>query len=75
MSEREMAKQIIDQLPDYKISKLLYILKGIQLDDEIEDDIFCENLAKQYLEDTEHDTVSFEEALKEAGLSVDDLQD
>jgi len=45
MSEREQAKQIIDQLPEYKITKILYLLKGIQIDDEIEDDLFCENLA------------------------------
>ena len=45
MSEREQAKQIIDQLPEYKMTKILYLLKGIQIDDEIEDELFCENLA------------------------------
>lgn len=34
MSEREQAKQIIDQLPEYKMTKILYLLKGIQFDDE-----------------------------------------
>lgn len=71
MSEREQAKQIIDQLPEYKITKILYLLKGIQIDDEIEDDLFCENLA----ENSDHEVIPFEEAIKEAGLTIDDLQD
>ena len=49
MSEREQAKQIIDQIPEYKMTKILYLLKGIQIDDEIEDELFCENLAEKYL--------------------------
>ena len=74
MSEKEQAKQIIDQLPEYKMSKILYILKGIQIDDEIEDDLFCENLAERYLNDPYHEVISFEDAIKEAGLTIDDLQ-
>lgn len=75
MSDREQAKQIIDRLPEYKISKILYLLKGIQFDDEIEDELFCENLAEEYLNRSNHETISFEDAIKEAGLSIDDLQD
>lgn len=41
MSEREQAKQIIDQLPEYKIGNLLLFFKGIQFDDDIEDDLYC----------------------------------
>ena len=33
MSEKEQAKQIIDSLPEYKITKILYLSKGIQIDD------------------------------------------
>ena len=73
-SEKEQAKQIIDQLPEYKMTKILYLLKGIQIDDEIEDELFCENLAERYLNDPEHETISFEDAIKEAGLKIDDLQ-
>ena len=36
MSDREQAKQIIDQLPEYKIGNLLCFLKGIQFDDEFQ---------------------------------------
>ena len=34
MSEREELLQIINNLPDYKISKLLLFFKGIQFDNE-----------------------------------------
>lgn len=74
MSEREMAKQIIDQLPEYKIKKIFYLLKGIQIDDEIEDELFCENLAEQYLNTQDHEVISFEDAIMEAGLNMNDLQ-
>ena len=49
MSNRDKAKQILDTLPDYKIDKILLILQGIQIDDEIEDDIFCENLTERFV--------------------------
>lgn len=75
MSEKEIAKQIIDTLPDYKVSKILYILKGIQIDDEIEDDIFCEKMVDKYLEEGDHESISFEQALEEAGLTIDELHD
>ena len=52
MSEREQAKQIIDQLPEYKISNLLLFLRGMLFDDEIEDDLYCERLVEDYLNDT-----------------------
>lgn len=51
MSEREQAKQIIDQLPEYKIGNLLLFLKGIQFDDDIEDTLYCQKLYEDYLND------------------------
>lgn len=74
MSAREQAKQIIDQLPEYKMTKVLYLLKGIQIDDEIEDELFCESLAERYLNEPNHEFISFEDAIKEAGLIMDDLR-
>lgn len=44
MSEREQAKQIIDSLPEYKIGNILLFLKGVQFDDDIEDDLICDEL-------------------------------
>lgn len=44
MSEREQAKQIIDSLPEYKIGNILLFLKGVQFDDDMEDDLICDEL-------------------------------
>ena len=74
MSEREQAKQIIDSLPDYKILPILRFLKGVQFDDELEDELYCAKLVDEYEHDEKRgDFVSFEEALKECGVSLDDL--
>ena len=73
MSEREQAKQIIDQLPEYKISNLLLFLRGMQFDDEIEDDLYCERLVEEYLNDTspdKHDTITIEELAKREGIEL-----
>jgi len=75
MSNKEQAKQIIDSLPEYKINKILYFLKEIQISDEIEDELFCKKLAEKYLNEQEHTTIPFEDAIKEAGLTLEDLQD
>lgn len=70
MTEREQAKQIIDTLPEYKISNILLFLKGIQFDDEIEDDLFCEKLVRDYdnAPDEDREGIPLEECLKEWGL-------
>ena len=36
MNEREQVQEIIDSLPDCKISALLFFLQGMQFSDEIE---------------------------------------
>lgn len=64
MSEREQAKMIIDQLPEYKISSLLTFLRGMAFDDSLEDDLYCEELVEAYLNDPDphkHDTITLEE--------------
>ncbi len=73
MSEREQAKQIIDQLPEYKISNLLLFLRGMLFDDELEDDLYCERLVEEYLSDTspdKHDTITLEELAKREGVEL-----
>lgn len=73
MSERELAKQIIDQLPEYKVSNLLLFLRGMLFDDEIEDDLYCERLVENYLNDTspdKHDTITLEELAKREGVDL-----
>lgn len=65
MTEREQAKQIIDTLPEYKISNILLFLKGVQFDDEIEDDLFCEKLYQDYLNDPDPE--------KDEGITLEEL--
>lgn len=73
MSEREQAKQIIDRLPEYKIENLLLFLKGMQFDDEIEDDLYCQKLYEDYLNDTDpekHEKITIEELAAREGIEL-----
>lgn len=73
MSEKEQAKMIIDQLPEYKMAKLLLFLRGMLFDDEIEDDLYCERLLEDYLNDTspdKHETISLEELAAQEGVNL-----
>lgn len=73
MSEREQAKQIIDQLPEYKVGNLLLFLRGMLFDDEMEDDLYCERLVEDYLNNTspdKHDTITLEELAKREGVDL-----
>ena len=73
MSEKEQAKMIIDQLPEYKMAKLLLFLRGMLFDDEIEDDLYCERLVEDYLNDTspyKHEVFSLEELAAQEGVDL-----
>ncbi len=73
MSEREQAKQIIDKLPDYKINNILLFLKGVAFDDEIEDDLYCEKLYQDYLNDPDpekDETITIEELARQEGIEL-----
>ena len=73
MSEREQAKQIIDRLPEYKVGNILLFLRGVLFDDELEDDLYCERLVEDYLNDTspdKHDTITLEELAKREGVEL-----
>lgn len=73
MSEREQAKQIIDSLPEYKIGNILLFLKGVQFDDDMEDDLYCEKLVQDYMDNPDPEkteTVTLEELAKRVGISL-----
>ena len=73
MSNREQIVQIIDQLPDYKLSTLLVFLKGMAFDDDLEDNLFCERLYQSYLDDPDpdkHETISLEDLMKQEGIEA-----
>lgn len=71
MSEKEQAKMIIDQLPEYKMPRLLLFLQGIQFDDDIEDEAFCERMYQDYLNDPDPEKdkgYTLEDCKKEWGI-------
>lgn len=73
MSQREQAKQIIDRLPQEKVERVLFFLLGVQYDSEIDDDLFCEKLVADYLNDNspdKHDTISIEDLAKREGVAL-----
>ena len=73
MSEREQAKQIIDQLPEYKMGNLLLFLKGMQFDDDIEDDLYCQKLYEDYLNDPDPEKdegITIEEWIQERRVDI-----
>ena len=73
MSEKERAVALLDAVPEYKMAYVIGYLQGL-VADETADDAFCKKLYQDYLNDPEHgDFVSFEDALKECGVSPDEL--
>lgn len=71
MSEREQTKRIIDRLPEYKMGNLLLFLKGMEFDDDIEDDLFCQKMYEDYLNDPEKDEeITIEELAAREGIEL-----
>lgn len=62
-----------DRLPEYKISSLLLFLKGMQFDDDMEDDLYCQKLYEDYLSDPDpekHETITLEELAAQEGIEL-----
>lgn len=73
MSDKERAAALLDMVPDYKLGYVIAYLQGITAD-EAADDAFCLDMYHEYLKDPERgDTVPLAEALKECGVSPDEL--
>ena len=73
MSEKERASILLDLVPEYKMGYVIAYLQGLTADEDA-DDAFCMEMYQDYLRDPERgDLVSLEEALKECGVSVDEL--
>ncbi|MBQ9617365.1 MAG: hypothetical protein IJR48_03280 [Oscillibacter sp.] len=73
MSEKERATALLELVPEYKMGYVIAYLEGLTAD-EADDDAYCQKLYEDYLKDPEHgDFVSFEDALKECGVSPDEL--
>ena len=70
LSTRERCTQLLDAVPDFKLSFVLAYLQGLIAGEEAEDDLYCEALYQQYLQDPEREVeYSLEECKKEWGLA------
>lgn len=71
MSKRELAIQLLDEVPEYKLGYVLAFIQGLTAD-ESGDDAYCEALYQDYLSAPEEDkeTVSLEDAAKMLGVSL-----
>lgn len=70
MSNKEQIIKLLDNIPDYKMGYVLAYVQGITADEEA-DDIFCERMMENYLNDPDPEkdkTYSLEECMKEWGL-------
>ncbi len=73
MSDKEKAIAIINRLPDAKVAYILTFLRGFELNEDIEDDLLCERLYEEYLNDDsedKHDSISLDEFAKEMGVDL-----
>ncbi len=70
MSNREKIISLLDSVPDYKMGYVLAYVQGITADEEA-DDIFCERMVENYLNDPDPDKdkdIPLEDCIKEWGL-------
>ena len=75
MSNKELAIQLINQIPDYKLGYAIAYLQGLYAD-EISDDMFCQKLLENYENSTDKgEFVSFDEAMKMCEVDLNAIQD
>lgn len=76
MSDRELATQLINDVPDYKVGYLLAYIQGL-IADENDDDEYCEKLYQNYLNDPDPEkgeTIPFEEFVKMCEVDINAIQ-
>ena len=75
MSNKDLAIQLINQIPEYKLGYAVAYLQGLYAD-EISEDIYCQRLLEDYENSTDKgDFVSLEEAAKLCGVDINAIQD
>lgn len=70
MSNKEQAMLLLEKVPDYKMGYAIAFLQGLTVDEDT-DDIFCEKLVQEYLNDTDpqkHDSITLDEMKAELGI-------
>lgn len=71
MSNREKIIKLLDDIPDYKIGYVLAYVQGVTADEEA-DNLFCEELAQDYLTDPEaqaDEGIPLEQCKQEWGIA------
>ena len=70
MSNRETAIRLMENIPDEKLSFVVAFLENLQ--EEAEDDAFCERLYQDYLQSPDKDEfVPLEEVLRKMAVNHD----
>ena len=64
MSNKEKIIELLDSVPDYKMGYVLAYVQGITADEEA-DDLFCEKLYQEYLNDPDPE--------KDEGITLEEL--
>lgn len=69
MCNRERIVELLDIIPDYKISYVSAYVQGVAVYEEA-DDLFCQRMIENYenAPDEDKEGVPFEECMKEWGL-------
>lgn len=74
MSNKELAIQLINQIPDYKIGYAIAYLQGLNAD-EMADDDFCEQMLNDYENSADKgEFVPFDEAVRMCGVDINAIQ-
>ena len=74
MSNRDLAIQLIDQMPEYKLGYVVAYLQGLSAD-EIADDEYCKKLLDDYYNsDDKGEFLTFDEAIKMCGVDINEIQ-
>ncbi len=79
MSTKEKIYSIIDSFSDEQLPQIYTMIVSVKnmLEDEVADDLFCQKLYEEYLNDTDPDKdeyISLEQAANELGIVLDDVQ-
>ena len=72
MSNKQQIITLLDKVPDYKMGYILAYVQGLTADEET-DDLFCEKMVQDYLNDPDsekHETVTIEELAKELDIAL-----
>lgn len=77
MSNKEKVLQLIDSIPEYKLTYVIDMLNSIKnlLVEEINPDEWDLQMIADAKENNDGTTVTFDEMLKKDGLTYEDLQD